>query len=526
MNRPPPLADAQARLSGGLDRLARGVARRVGIDPRALAAFRIAVGALVIVDLALRSRDLVAFYTDSGVLPREALFSVYGSVYSLHAVSGEAWVQVLLFLLAGAFAFAMTVGYRTRIATVASLLLLTSLQLRNPIILNSGDTLLRMLLLWGIFLPLDERWAIGASRNDRERAPVVSIGTVALLGQVVLMYATNAVHKTRSDEWMNGEALSYIFTADHLTILLGDVIVEYPALLELFTIFWVALILAAPFLVLLTGVPRAVLASVFVGMHLGMLVTLRIDLFPLIVVAGLLPFYPPVVWDAAASLASQIGLADALRSRLEQVGQSATPVATPVAPLRVPTPSLPARAVSSGWFDRLRAGFFRVIPCVFFVLVLTSNAVAVDYAEVPEPADRAVEVADQNWRMFAPNPTRTTRWFAAPGTLENGTTMDVLHDSRVDLSRPASAEDTYPTSRWRKYLSNVQYARDEGHPSYLANYLCNRWNERHETDVEEVTVYYMYERTDPYEGTTSGDEVELQEYDCGGELVQSDDSAD
>jgi hypothetical protein len=517
--------DARTILGDSLDRAARGFRRRFEIDYRALAALRIAVGLLVLADLAFRSRDLVAFYTDDGVLPREALFSTYGTVYSLHAVWGEAWVQGLLFVVAGAFALAMTVGYRTRVATVASWLLLGSLHLRNPMVVNSGDTLLRMLLFWGIFLPLDDRWAVGASRTDRERPAAFSIATVALLVQVVLMYATNAVHKTRSEAWMNGEAVVYIFTADQFTILLGNVIAEYHALLELFNSLWVALILAAPLLLVLTGVPRAALASVFVGMHLGMVLTLRIGLFPLIVVAGLLPFYPSVVWDGASSVVARIGLRDALRSRLGRLAHSVPAVTLPDLPTFVtrsnlPAPNRPAIAASRETFNRLRTGCLRVLPGVFFVLVLTANAAAVDYAEVPEPADRAADVVEQNWRMFAPTPTQTTRWFATEGVLEDDTRVDVLHESEVDLDRPPSVEDTYPTSRWRKYLSNVAFAGDE-RTSYLANYLCKRWNERHETDVVEITVYHVYEQVDPYDGTTSGDEIVLQECECGGEVVRS-----
>ena len=90
MNRALPIP-GRNRLTDALAAASNPVVRRLEIDLRALAAFRIALGTLVIVDLLLRSRHLTAFYTNDGVLPLEALFSDYSSVYSLHAVSGEAW---------------------------------------------------------------------------------------------------------------------------------------------------------------------------------------------------------------------------------------------------------------------------------------------------------------------------------------------------------------------------------------------------------------------------------------------------
>src|SRR6056297_2882672 len=209
-----PSTNVRTALQDAFDWFARLVGRWFEIDLRALAAFRISLGLLLIVDLVARSRSLGAFYTDSGVLPREALFSDYTNVYSLHAISGAAWAQTVLFCIAGAFALALVVGYRTRIATIVSWLLLVSLHARNPMVLNSGDILLRMLLFWGIFLPLDDCWSVSADRSSRGRSSIASIATIALLLQVVLMYATNAVHKSRSDLWMDGEAVVHIMSAD------------------------------------------------------------------------------------------------------------------------------------------------------------------------------------------------------------------------------------------------------------------------------------------------------------------------
>ncbi|WP_126664233.1 HTTM domain-containing protein [Haloterrigena salifodinae] len=507
------------QLSTGLDRFSLGLQRRLEIDLRALAAFRIAVGALLLVDLLLRARELGKFYTDAGVLPREALFADYSSVYSLHAVSGEAWAQALLFFVAGAFALAVTVGYRTRTATAVSWLLLISLHVRNPMVINGGDMLLRMLCFWGMFLPLGERWSIDARRIDRERSTVASVATMALLLQILLMYVTNAIHKTRSDVWMNGEALGQIFQADHLTILLGNVLADQFELLRAFTHVWMTLILLSPLLVLLTGYRRAVFATLFVGMHLGMLVTLRIDLFPLIVAAGLLVFYPSVVWDDATALAERLGVADDCRRGLAKLQHLVPTLPVPTLPVAVgrAAPSL------SSLRARSRVAFGTVVPWLFLVLVVLSNAEAVDYTEVPDPADQVLETAeaDQSWRMFAPEPTSTAKWLVVPGELADGTTVDARDGTAVDWDRPPSVEDTYATSRDRKYVINMRYAGNENHRSYYANYLCGRWNRTHDTGLESLTLYGLTDKAGPSDDEPDVARYELLEYDCSGELVQN-----
>jgi len=514
-----PTTNVRNDLENAFDWIAHVIGRWFEIDLRALAAFRISLGLLLIADLALRARNLGAFYTDAGVLPREALFSDYTNVYSIHALSGEAWAQSVLFCLAGAFALALVVGYRTRIATIVSWLLLVSLHIRNPMVLNSGDVLLRMLLFWAIFLPLDERWSISAGASDTDRKTTASIATMALLLQVVFMYVTNTVHKFRGDMWMNGEALVYILSADQFTILLGNVIADYHTLLELFNYLWIALILISPLMFVLPGRARTILPTLFVGMHLGMLVSMRIGLFPLIVTAALLPFYPPLVWDAVSDLAARTGISNAIQTYRDQAGSLFPDASLPTVSLHsINTPDFSV-IVTGG-----RTMFFTVVPYFMLALVIMSNAQALDYAEVPDPGDQVLETtqADQSWRMFAPDPARTTRWFSAAGEYENGSEIDVLHGSKVDFERPDNVEDTYDTARWRKYLSNVYSAGNENHRSYLANYLCDRWNENHRTDVESVAIFQMYERVDPYAGETEAEgRVTVIDYDCSGEFVQS-----
>jgi hypothetical protein len=516
--------DSKSRLRALAWRAAGAVRRRVSIDGRALAAFRIALGALLLADLALRSRNLVAFYTDRGVLPREALFADYGQVYSLHALWGEAWIQAVVFLIAGVFALALLVGYRTRLAAVVSWLLLVSLHVRNPMVLNGGDSLFRMLLFWGMFLPLGTCWSVDAARREGKRDPdrsterstVASVATAALLLQMVLLYVTNAIHKSRGEQWLNGEAVVYVFSLDQFTVLLGNVLAPYYGLLRVFTYAWITLVILAPLMLLSAGKVRVLLATLLAGMHLGMLVTMQIGLFPLVVVAGLLPFYPAWVWDRVADLAERFGVAararrlgTGLARRLYLRPHVSSDGGTDETGERSPADTA-SRIVAQG------------VPLFFLALIVFSNVQAAGLAEVPETGQEILETTetDQHWRMFAPDPLGTDGWYVVPGELEDGSTVDVRNGGAVNWDRPPNIDATYPTARWRKYLRNVWSAANKNHESYYAHYLCGRWNRTHETDVSSVKLYYMAQPSQPYNATEPVSRRFLREHDCSGPLTQ------
>ncbi|WP_192498383.1 HTTM domain-containing protein [Halorussus halophilus] len=466
------------------ERLRSALARRFGIDTRALAAYRIALGLLLIIDLLLRSRDLRAHYTDFGVLPRTAL-SQHLQNLSVHAISGEAWVQALLFVLAGLVAAALTVGYRTRLATLVSALLLVSLHARNPLVLNGGDLLLRRLLFWSILLPLGERWSVDALRavedgDDEPRARVSNAATAILLLQVLAVYATNAVVKLRGDLWVNGEAIRYVFSLGQFTVFLGDYLANYPQLLELFDRIWLGLLVSSFLLIALTGWARAAYASLFVGMHFGMLLTMRLGLFPLISIASILPFMPPVFWDALESHAP-----DGLRRRLA-AGRDRLNGMLP--DLRGRGPNVPPALWQ--WKGR----FASVVTTGLLVGLLLWNSVALGYVDAPGGEDAVVNPVEHRWDMFAPSPPRTDGWYVVPGQLESGERVDAFDREPVSWDQPDDISAEYPNARWRKYLTNLRWRDSQQHDRF-AGYLCRRWNSNHDDDLESVTVYFMAQPT-------------------------------
>lgn len=481
------------------DRCRRWLGRRFRVDTRALAALRIALGSLLVLDLVLRARHLVVFYTDAGVLPRSLLRGTgsYPAV-SVHALSGSVWMQALLFLVAGLAAIALLVGYRTRLATLVSLLLLVSLQARNPLVLNAGDTLLRRLLFWGLFLPLGERLALDADEGP-PRTDVSGLATVGLLGQVVAVYVVNAVMKLRADAWLSGRALRLVFDLDQFTVLAGDLLANTPALLSALGWLWLSVLTVSPLLVVFTGRGRAVLAGLFIGGHAGMLVTVWVGIFPLVSIAALFPFLPAFVWDHLWSRGPSVGLTDRLPgatslssvSRWEGAGRL---------PVRIRTGA-----------DRFRTALGRLrgpLLIIVFVAMLVSNAATLGVAPVDDST-----VPEQSWDMFAPVPPGVDGWFVAPGATTNGQQVDALASEPLSWDRPSELASTYPSARWRKYLLGLRAGGTEPHRAALAGYLCQRWNRSHDDGLRQVELVFVAEST-RLDGPDPQRREQLGEYSC------------
>ncbi|ELZ26776.1 HTTM domain protein [Halogeometricum pallidum JCM 14848] len=487
-------------------RLADALGARFGVDARALAALRISLGLLLLADLLLRARHLRAFYTDAGMAPRGVLAEQYPALrYSLHALSGAAWFQALLFLLAGLLAVSLLAGYRTRTTTVLSFVLLVSLHLRNPAVLNGGDALLRRLLLWSALLPLGGRWSLDARRRDgSSRRRLASLASAGLLSQVVLVYAVNAALKHRGDLWLRGDAVRYVFSLQRFSLRLGDVLTGVPSLLRAFDWFWLGLISVAPLLVLSRGRLRTALALTFASAHLGMLATLRLGLFPLVSVAALVPFLPSPVWDRVEARipASLERSAARVGGRIPSAGVG----------VRRPTPTV-RRSLSAA-----RRMGRRVVPAAaaaLLTLALVWNAVALGAVPPPEEDPAGVDLTRSPWTMFAPTPATVDGWYVAPGELESGERIDAYYRSAPLAGERPETRAMFPSVRWRKYLVELRYSGDTARQRTFAAYLCERWNRAHEDDLTSLTVSYVEQPT-RLDGPEPTRRVELLRHECRG----------
>lgn len=278
--------------------------RLFSIDTRSLTLFRVGLALLLLADLVTRAPSLEAFYTDLGVMPRSFVIDNLQDVwsFSLHLASGRLYFQAFLFVCAGLAALLLLVGWKTRLMTFLSWVLLVSLHVRNPEVLSSGDILLRVLLFWGLFLPLGLHWSVDRARATNEQdipARVLSVATAAVLLQAAFVYLFTWLLKT-GGPWRDGSAVRLALNWDQGTTWLGRALLELPPpLLSLMTHGVVGFELLGPlllFMPIFTARVRLMILPLFALMHLTFGTAMILGTFPFVSIVSLIPFLPTRFW--------------------------------------------------------------------------------------------------------------------------------------------------------------------------------------------------------------------------------------
>jgi hypothetical protein len=482
----------------------------ISLDLRSLALFRIGLGLLLLADLFVRADDLAAHYTDLGVLPWQAVSS---SVLSLHLLQGSWWFEAGLFVIAALFAVALLVGFHTRLAAFASYFLLLSLHVRNPVVLHGGDILLRVLLFWGLFLPLEECCSIDSARRrpgPRPHPRVTGIATAALILQVCFVYWFSALLKTDPVWRTEGTAVYYALSIEQFATPLGKWLLGYPRLLQVLTFATLGLEVVGPVLLFLpfrNGPVRCLVIAAFVGFHLfGLGLTLELGNFPYVCALAWLALLPTWFWEKLGNRLQPVW------GRLSRLfgGRIANPSHSCDRQECLPHVA-PVRAAV--WQEVL-AGC-----CLVYVFLWNLRTVDFQYFQrvFPVQVNGIGEVLglDQMWGMFAPYPSKDDGWYVTVGTLADGRQVDLFRDgAAVSWDKPELVSATYRNTRWRKYLLNLWQKDHASHRSLYASYLCRDWNSRHGDGerVERVEIYYMLKVTQPNYRTSTPQKVLLCTY--------------
>jgi len=273
-----------------------------GADLRSLATFRIVLALLVLADLANRATDLSAHYTDAGIMPRTVLVEQVLSpwAFSLQLMNGGELFQWLLFGVAAFAALGMLVGYRTRLMTFVVWLLLLSIQLRNPLLNGSESPMLRMLVFWGMLLPLGAYWSVDRTRSalPRPSPRFLSLATFGLFMQIAFVYWFSAALKSGPEWRTDYTALYYALSLDQLATPIGHLLLDFPSLLQVLTFATFVLEALGPLLLFcpfFTGPVRTGAALAFMSLHFGIWLTMDIGIFPWISAFCMVCFFPHLV---------------------------------------------------------------------------------------------------------------------------------------------------------------------------------------------------------------------------------------
>lgn len=442
--------------------------RLFALDLRTLAVFRIALALVLLADLAIRFTDLSAMYTDGGMFPRNQIRFRYTSAWnwSLHFLSGDAAVQWGLFLTAALAGAALLVGYRTRMAAVVSWILLVSVQHRVPPISNAGDPLLRLLLMWGLFLPMGRAFSVDAWQASRRgehsnQGNVLSFAGAAVQLQMVLMYLTSAIFKSTPD-WFRGQVIAGSLAHDLYAKPTSEWALPHSGLLSamtwsVFLLEWVGpLLLMCPWRTIRF---RFWIAGALAAMHLTIEVFMHVGMFSWISVAGLTLFFAPAFWHRSG-------------------GSSAAQ-----------TTHVPITAEGGGGF--LREG----VAAFLLLYTLGVNLAGLESHVSGRPSSMGWKWMNlgvglgQKWSMFDQTPSKDG-WYVVRGLRADGAEIDLMQSGApLSWDRPNHPAGMFPNHRWRKLFREMCYFDDFGYQVFrepVARYLRKEWNARHPAD-EAVT---------------------------------------
>lgn len=275
------------------------------IDVRSLALFRMVLAGILLCDVFTRLSNLFAHYSDGGILPRHALLKFDNSFWewSIHMLSGASEVQLVLFFIQIVAAVFLLIGFRSRLMLFISWFLLISLHSRNFLLLQAGDVYLRVLMFWGLFLPLGATWSIDralATNEPKRDQSVFSAATVAILLQVFIVYFFTALLKLHPIWTQEGSAVYYALSIDQLVLPLGHWIYQFGDVLKFITFATLYFEFIGPFLPFIPYKNdrfRMLAIFLFLTLHIGFVFTLDIGLFPYICMMAWLLYLPSSFWN-------------------------------------------------------------------------------------------------------------------------------------------------------------------------------------------------------------------------------------
>lgn len=462
------------------------------LDLRSLALFRILFGFCLSIDIAYRLPWVYDIYSDSGILPREALITKFMNVWesSLFLISGQPLIISALMVLACLSALSLMIGFHTRKAAFLCWILTVSMHTRNSVVLHGGDDVFRMLLFWIQFVPISTCFSVDSYLNKTKVSDYshFSWGGAGLLLQFMYVYFFSGLLKIHPVWLSEGTGVYYALSLEQFSSTLGQKLIPYFFLTRILSNATFVLEVFGPLLVL-APLPwrhrRTVLAFVFMSFHFGLVLGMELGMFPWLCMGVWTMVLPPSFWEYISKKWRFAPL-----FKISYYFQSWK--------LSAPSPMFSHGPILRG------------IAIVYIALITTWNIYELDALKLKKPVSlrwvMSVSELYQRWSMFAPYPRKDDGWYLIEAKLFNGDKIDPFQDDHKSLfEKPKDVAASYKNSMWRKYLTNSWLEKFYDYRLYFGRYLCRKWNTQQpskDTKINTLYIHYMLEMTPP-PGTTT-----------------------
>lgn len=431
--------------------------KRYFFDARVLSIGRIFIALIILVDLFYRYQNLVAHYTNEGVLPALVLkeyYPFYQYYISIHNFLDTILGQKILFGFHFLITLFLLIGYKTRIFTLLSFVMLLSLHHRNPVVLQGGDDLLRITLFYMIFLPWGRFYSVDSiiEKNNVNKEIDFSWIYVVFLLNISIVYLFSAFLKDAAEWRDSGTAIYYALSLDTLRIGIGNVLYKNFILMKILTgVVYYFFEIIVPLLLIFSFnlFIRNFSAMMIIVLHLMIMSSLKVGIFPF------------------------VGVSTALMMVVPQKNS-----------IKVDLKTLFAD---------------KIISLIVFTLVLRYNLATINVVEITLFEDRLLNSIglSQRWNMFSPGVKRYEGWLILRGIKSDNSEWDIIHNSPdIHYQRTEKNFNFIQGDRWRKFLENYEQRQYNFLKPYYCRYLIRKWNEEHkDNSVEALNILFMKKTT-------------------------------
>lgn len=439
--------------------------RRVfAVDFRSLAAFRMAIGTVVVSDALLRSRDASLMLSPDGLFPLALMRDYLADpwAWSLATLVDSPWSGPLVLCLEAVAGLLLAAGCCTRWATILSWVAVVSVLRRTGPATNAGDAWLVCLLFWSMFLPLGSAWSWD-SRRGSHRGQVFTAATVALVLQIAVVYLAAGVAKW-NESWLSGDAVRFAVSVhDHGTPL-GEWLLGHGWLARPISWWVLAVELVGPVLLIAWPAPRVRVSLVILFMlfHLATCVTMTVGLFGYVGMAAWLALLPTEAWDWLTARGTAGGPATTEACDQESWAARSTCIA---------------------------AGTLALVS-------LLHDVTPWQRQPLPWPLPSLINIPcmHQEWDMFG-DVRPQEQWVYARAELADGSVVDLLREGRpLEAERPAGGFTSLPHHRWHKLFWGLPQPRQRIFAPAIAAALARHWNAHHPPSSSVLFLEIRYAR--------------------------------
>ncbi|MBS1724576.1 MAG: HTTM domain-containing protein [Armatimonadetes bacterium] len=268
------------------------------VSPVTMGVVRMVTGFLALVNFLMISIDFEAWFTEKGFTPAWHAERWGDKIWRINLLAGQtdSRVTAALYVLLCVSCLLTMLGLWTRISSIAMFVLIVTFHHRNPMILHSGDTLLRLMSFYvmiapsGVACSLDRLIKLWKGKAPIDLELVSAWPQRLMQFQVTVVYFTTVWHKWTGTHWRDGTATWFVPQLHEFDRFPAPAFMDRQPFVAVTTYSTLLIELAVAFLAYAKPLRKWALLG-GVALHAGIEYRFNIPMFSFIMVSTYLAFY-------------------------------------------------------------------------------------------------------------------------------------------------------------------------------------------------------------------------------------------